>query len=415
MRVLLIGTGTVGEAIARLSAERNWCEAMVLADYSMDRAAALEAKIGQPDRFRAAQVDAHDQAAVAKLARQHRVDLVMNAVDPQFLLPIFEAALEAGVNYMDMATSLSRPHATDPYHQPGVKLADDQFARGQQWEHAGRLALVGMGMDPGLSDVFARYAAKHLFDQVDEVHVRDGGDLSIAGFAFAPVFSIWTTIEECLNPPVIWDAGADGAEGAWRTTEPFSAPELFPFPEGIGPVECVNVEHEEVLLVPRWISGVRRVTFKYALGSDFIEKLKTIHALGMDRTDRVTVKGIEVSPRDVLAAITPDPISLGDRMRGRAIVGTWVIGRKDGAAREVFLYQMADAQETWSRHGLQVVGWQTGFNPVIAMELLANGSWAGAGVLGPEALDPDPYLELLDRYGIHRAMVEMVPGAHRPT
>jgi saccharopine dehydrogenase (NAD+, L-lysine-forming) len=411
MRVLLIGAGTVGEAIARLSAERDWCEAMVLADYSLERAAALETKIARPDRFHAERVDARDQAAVVEMARRHGVDLVMNAVDPQFLMPIFEAALEAGVNYMDMATSLSRPHPTDPYQQPGIKLADEQFARARLWEEQGRLALVGMGMDPGLSDVFAAHAAKHLFDQVDEVHVRDGGDLSIPGFAFAPVFSIWTTIEECLNPPVIWDGG----RGDWITTEPFSAPELFPFPEGIGPVECVNVEHEEVLLVPRWISGVKRVTFKYALGSDFIEKLKTIHALGMDRTDRVDVKGVAVSPRDVLAAITPDPISLGDRMRGRAVVGTWVIGRKDGAAREVFLYQMADAQETWQRHGLQVVGWQTGFNPVIAMELLANGTWTGAGVLGPEAFDPDPYLALLDRYGIHHAMVEMAPGSHRPT
>jgi saccharopine dehydrogenase (NAD+, L-lysine-forming) len=301
---------------------------------------------------------------------------------------------------MDMAMSLSRPG--------GPKLGDEQFARADAWEASGKLALVGMGMDPGLSDVFAAHAAKHLFDEIHEVHIRDGGDLAIPGYAFAPVFSIWTTIEECLNPPVVW------ADGAWQTTEPFSAPELFPFPEGVGPVECVNVEHEEVLLVPRWLKP-RRVTFKYALGTDFIDKLRTIHALGMDRTDPVSVKGVEVAPRDVLAAITPDPATLGDRFVGRAIVGTWVIGEKDGKPREVYLYQMADAQETWRRHGLQVVGWQTGFNPVIAMELIASGAWSGVGVLGPEAFDPDPYFALLDRYGIHHAMVEMEPGAHPPT
>ena len=154
-----------------------------------------------------------------------------------------------------------------------------------------------------------------------------------------------------------------GRAGCTRP-EPFSAPEDFPFPEGIGPVECVNVEHEEVLLVPRRIKA-RRVTFKYALGSDFIDKLKTIHLMGMDRTDPVDVKGVSVSPRDVLAAVTPDPVSLGDRMVGRAIVGTWVIGREDGRPREVFLYQMADAQETLRTTGSQVVGWQTGFSPVI--------------------------------------------------
>ena len=158
------------------------------------------------------------------------------------------------------------------------------------------------------------------------MHIRDGGDLHIPGYAFAPVFSIWTTIEECLNPPVVW------SDGDWHTTEPFSAPEGFLFPEGIGPVECVNVEHEEVLLVPRWIPGVKRVTFKYALGADFIEKLKFLHDIGLDRTEPVTVRGVDVSPRDVVAAVVPDPITMGDKMVGRAVVGTWVIGRKDGQA-----------------------------------------------------------------------------------
>ena len=268
MRVLLIGVGTVGEAIARMAAARQWCEGLVLADYDIARARSLEAELGESGKARIVveEIDARDAGAVAELARRERVDLVMNAVDPRFVMPIFEGALAAGVDYMDMANSLSRPHLEDPFHEPGVKLGDEQFARDEDWRSAGRLALLGMGMDPGLTDVFAAHAAKHLFDEIDEVNVRDGGDLRIEGYAFAPVFSIWTTIEECLNPPVIWD----GDRGSWHTTEPFSAPELFPFPEGIGPVECVNVEHEEVLLVPRWIKA-RRVTFKYALGSDFID------------------------------------------------------------------------------------------------------------------------------------------------
>ena len=408
MRILLIGVGTVGEAIARLSADRDWCEAIVLADYDLDRARTLSDRLGGGERFPAIQLDARDAGAVAEAARAHRCNLGMNAVDPQFVIPLFEGALQADVDYMDMAMSLSKPHPDRPFERPGVKLGDEQFARAKEWEERGRLALVGMGMDPGLTDVFAAHAAKHDFDEVHEVHVRDGGDLEILGYAFAPVFSIWTTIEECLNPPVVWQ------DGDWHTTEPFSAPEDFPFPEGIGPVECVNVEHEEVLLVPRWVES-RRVTFKYALGSDFIDKLKTIHALGMDRTDRVRVKGVDVAPRDVLAAITPDPMTLGDKFRGRAVVGTWVIGAKDGRPRETYSYQMVDAEEIWRELGLQVVGWQTGFNPVIAMELLATGVWSGAGVLGPEAFDPDPYLALLDRYGIHHATVDMDPGAHRPT
>jgi len=409
MRVLLVGVGTVGEAIARMAVQRDWCEEMVLADYDLDRAKALQAELGNAERFPIAQVDARDAGSVAALARQHRSDLVMNAVDPRFVMPIFDGALAAGVNYMDMACSLSLPHPDEPFTKPGLKLGDEQFAKAGDWEAAGRLAVLGMGMDPGLTEVFASYAAKHLFDEVDEVHVRDGGDLAIPGFAFAPVFSIWTTIEECLNPPVIWQ------DGEWVTTAPFSAPEQFPFPEGIGPVECVNVEHEEVLLLPRGMAGLKRATFKYALGSDFIEKLQFLHDIGLDQTAPVTVRGVEVSPRDVVAAVVPDPVNMGDKMVGRAIVGTWVIGTKDGKPREVFLYQMADAQETLRTTGSQVVGWQTGFNPVLAMELLATGAWSGTGVLGPESFDPDPYLALMDRYGIHHAMVEMEPGAHRPT
>jgi saccharopine dehydrogenase (NAD+, L-lysine-forming) len=409
MRVLLIGVGTVGEAIARMASDRDWCEHMVLADYDLDRAAALQVELSDVERFPVARIDARDSQAVAQLVREHQSSLVMNAVDPRFVMPIFDGALAAGVDYMDMANSLSRPHPSEPFTEPGVKLADEQLAKAADWESAGRLALIGMGMDPGLSDIFARYAADKLFDEVHEVHVRDGGDLHIPGYAFAPVFSIWTTIEECLNPPVVWQ------DGDWHTTQPFSAPEEFPFPEGIGPVECVNVEHEEVLLVPRWIPGVKRVTFKYALGSDFIEKLKFLHDIGLDRVEPVTVRGVEVSPRDLVAAVVPDPITMGDKMVGRAIVGTWVIGTRDGKPREVYLYQMADAAETLRTTGSQVVGWQTGFNPVMAMELLATGAWSGSGVLGPEAFDAAPYLALMDRYGIHHDMVEMEPGTHRPT
>ena len=413
MRVLLVGAGMVGEAIAKVAADPDWLEHMLVTDYDLDRANYVVNSIDHGGKYEAHQIDASSAERVAHVANDHGIDLVMNAVDPQFVMPIFNGALAAGVDYMDMATSLSQPHPDKPFEAPGVKLGDEQFAKAAEWEQAGRLALVGMGMDPGLTDVFAAYAVKHLFDDrgVDEVHVRDGGDLEIPGFAFAPVFSIWTTIEECLNPPIVWE------DGEWHTTEPFSAPEMFPFPDGVGEVECVNVEHEEVLLLPRYLPGgpPRRASFKYALGTDFIEKLKTIHALGMDRTDKVTVKGVDVAPRDVLAAITPDPAKLGDRMVGRAIVGTWVIGRKDDQPREVYLYQTTDAQACWRSLGLGAVAWQTGFNPVIAMELLARGEWRGSGVLGPEAFDPDPYLALLDKYGIHHALAEMEPGRYRPT
>jgi saccharopine dehydrogenase-like NADP-dependent oxidoreductase len=416
LKVLLVGVGTVGEAIAVVSRDRPWIETMVLADYDLDRAKRVQARIGGGEsgsaaaaRFPAERIDARDQAQVVSLAREHGVDLVMNAADPRFIPAIFDGAFEAGVDYLDMATSLSEPHPTDPFHQVGVPLADHQFPKHDQWRAAGRLAILGMGMDPGLTDVFARYASDSLFDTIDEIHVRDGGDLEIRGYPFAPVFSIWTTIEECLNPPIIWER----SRGLY-TTEPFSAPEAFAFPEGVGPVECVNVEHEEVILIPRAIE-CRTVTFKYALGADFIAILKTLHRLGLDSTKPITVKGVEVAPRDVVAALTPDPATVGDRMFGRAIVGTWVLGRKDGQPREVFLYQKTVGEDCWRDLGLQAVGWQTGFNPVIAMEMLSSGAWSGAGVLGPESFPADPYLAAMTSHGFHWALEEREPGAHRPT
>lgn len=401
MKVLLIGVGGVGEAIAVIAQNRPWLEKMVLADYNLERAREVRQKLDAPEKFPAEWIDARDESHIVALARKHAVDVIMNAVEPRYNMPIFNAAYQVGCTYIDMAMSLSSPHPTHPYQECGVKLGDAQFEQAEAWERKGLLALVGMGADPGLSDVFARYAEKHLFDTIDEIGIRDGGNLTVHGYAFAPTFSIWTTIEECLNPPILWEAGR-----GWYTTEPFSEPEVFDFPEGIGPVECVNVEHEEVLLIPRWIR-CRRVTFKYGLGETFIHVLKTLHLLGLDSTTPVDVKGVQVAPRDVVAACLPDPAHLGDRMTGKTCMGAWVKGTKDGRPRQVFLYQVADNETCMARYGLQAVAWQTAVNPVIAMDLLEAGVWRGAGVLGPEAFDPDPFIAKMAEYEFPYGIREM--------
>src|SRR3954452_10772516 len=286
MRVLVVGAGGVGSAVVGIAARRAFFDAMVVADYDVPRAGRAVERHSADGRFVASQVDASSADAVTALCREHDITHVLNAVDPRFVMPVFEGALAAGADYLDMAMSLSQPHPEAPYEKTGVKLGDEQFALARQWEDAGRLALVGIGVEPGLSDVFARYAADHLFDEIDELGTRDGANLVVDGYDFAPSFSIWTTIEECLNPPVIWEADRPG--GGWYTTAPFSEPEVFDFPGGIGPVECVHVEHEEVLLMPRWVRA-RRVTFKYGLGAEFIGVLRTLHTLGLDRTDPVAV------------------------------------------------------------------------------------------------------------------------------
>lgn len=394
MRVLLVGVGGVGESIAAIAKPREWMKLMVLADYNIKRAEEVQKKLGDAERFPIEAIDASKQESIEALAKKYKVDLIMNAVDPVFNKQIFDAAYNVGVNYMDMAMTLSEPHPTDPFNKVGVKLGDYQFDKAKDWEKKGLLALVGFGVEPGMADVFARYAADHLFDEIDEIGVRDGGDLYVEGLEFAPTFSIWTTIEECLNPPVVYEEGK-----GWFTTAPFSEPEMFDFPEGIGKVEVVNVEHEEVLLVPRGIKNVKRVTFKYGLGDEFTDVLRTLHKLNLDNKEKIKVKGVEVSPRDVVAACLPDPAHLGDKMHGKTCAGTWVKGTKDGKQKEVYLYQVADNQECMSKWGCQAVVAQTAFTPVIAMELLEKGIWKGAGVLGPEAFDPIPFMERMAEYG----------------
>ena len=401
MRVLLIGVGGVGEAIAVMSDRRPWLDEMVLADYDVRRCKKVRRRLSTRKRFPVEQLDASDKRAIVRLAKKHKVDVIVNAVAPHFNETIFDAAYAARCHYIDMAMTLSKPHPTEPYRQPGVMLGDYQFKRSSKWVERGLLALVGMGVEPGLSDIFARYAEKHLFDEIDEIGVRDGSSLRVRGYAFAPTFNVWTTIEECLNPPLIWDH-----ERGWHTSEPFSEPEVFHFPDGIGPLEVVNVEHEEVVLIPRYIN-CRRVTFKYGLGDEFVDVLKMLHLLGLDKKEQVAVGKVFVAPRDVVVACLPNPALLGDKMTGKTCAGTWITGTKDGARRELYIYQVADNEECMRQYGVQAVVWQTAVNPVIAMDLLATGVWRGVGVCGPEYFDPDPFLAKMGEYDFPYGVREM--------
>jgi saccharopine dehydrogenase-like NADP-dependent oxidoreductase len=426
MKILLVGAGGVGNSLAKLLATRTFYEAVVVADYDASRAHSvldwIEKRFPEArPKFSATSIDASKSENITAAVADHGSTIVMNAVEPAFVESIFDGALAAGVDYMDMAMSLSKPHPTDPHRKPGIKLGDYQFEKSAEWEKAGRLAFVGMGVEPGISDVFARYAADHLFSEIHEIGIRDGANLVVTDDQgreiFAPSFSIWTTIEECLNPPLIWEK-----EAGWFTTAPFSEPEMFTFPAGIGPVECVNVEHEEVSLVPRYLKA-KRVTFKYGLGEEFISVLKTLNLMGLDSTSPVMVRSapdsegkrtaVSVAPRDLVAAVLPDPATLGDRMTGTTCAGTWVTGTGlDGSPREVFLYHAADNAWTMKHYDAQCVVWQTALAPALAMELLATGVWSATGVHGPEAFDAQPFLELMAKpeseggYGQHWGLEE---------
>jgi saccharopine dehydrogenase (NAD+, L-lysine-forming) len=405
MRVLLLGAGGVGSAMATAMSESEVFSQVVVADIDASRAAHAVADLDE-QRFSSCALDAGDEEAIVGIAHAERADVVVNACDPRFNPSIFSAAFEAGCHYLDLAMNLSERHPTRPFEHIGRMLGADQLMSSRAWEARGLLALVGMGVEPGLSDVFARYAADHLFSTIDEIGVRDGSDLKVDGYDFAPTFSIWTTIEECLNPPLVWER-----ERGWYTLPPFSEPETFVFPDGIGPVECVHVEHEEVVLIPRWVD-CQRVTFKYGLGAEFIEALRVLDKTGLASTVPVHVRGGDVSPRDVVVATLPDPATLGAKMHGRTCAGTWVTGTGvDGNPREVYLYHVTVNDESMAIHGAQAVVWQTAINPVVALELVAEGVWSGAGVLGPEAFDAVPFLDRMRDRGEDWRLDERTPAS----
>jgi len=390
MKVLLVGTGGVGEAIAVMAGTRPWLEKMVLADYNLERAQEVQARLEDVGKFPAEQLDASNIEQVVAIARKHQVDLLMNAVNVEFDAALFEAAYQSGCIYMDMAMS-----------GRGAGMGSEEFAQHDKWVEKGLLAIRATGADPGMTDVFARYATDHLFDEVEEIGIRDGATLTIEGYPFASTFSVSDMLDECTADAIVYENG----KGVF-SVEPFSEPEMFDFPEGIGPLECVNVEHEEVVLIPRWIKA-KRVTFKYALDQDFIDVIQTLGMLGLNNKQPIDVKGVKVVPADVVAACLPNPADLGEHMHGKTCVGTWVKGTKDGKPRQVYLYQSTDHSFCMEKYGCQAVSWQTGVNPVIVMELLAEGKWQGRGVLACEAFDAKPYLDKMSTFDFPYGMMEM--------
>lgn len=390
MKVLLVGVGGVGEAIAVMAAKRPWLEKMVLADFNLERARAVQTRFNNVDKFPTVQLDASNIGQVVEVARKHQVHLLMNAVNVEFDAPLFEAAYKAGCTYMDMAMN-----------GIGAGMGQEEFAQHDKWTEKGLLAIRATGADPGMTDVFAKYAADYLFDEIDEIGVRDGTTLTIEGYPFASTFSVSDMLDECTADAIVYEDG----KGIFHV-EPFSEPDVFDFPQEIGPLECVNVEHEEVVLIPRWIK-TKRVTFKYALDPDFIQVVQTLKMLGLNNKQPVDVKGVKVAPADVVAACLPNPADLGEHMQGKTCVGTWVKGMKDGESRQVYMYQITDHAFCMEKYGCQAISWQTGVNPVIVMELLAEEQWRGKGVIACEAFDAAPYLAKMTDFDLPYTLLEM--------
>ena len=407
MRMMLVGAGAVGESMLKILKWRDpkgeWLSYVLVGDYDLSRAEAVAGLLAD-DRFSAVQINATDKEQMKSLIREHKIDFVMDAAPPFASNYIFDAAYEAGANYANMGTwsvPMEEPAyglgIENSYTEPMTKY---NFDRHEQWKEKGQMAVICLGIDPGVVNVFAKYAATHLFDVMTEAHVKDGGNLSVPGAdpdAIQFGFNVWTVLDEVMNPNVEYDQ----EKGGLIVEKAFAGQETFQMPDGVGENTLVKVEHEEVVTFARYLTqyGLKKATFKISLDDNLITALKVIDHLGLRSLKPVQVGNVKVVPRDVVAACAPQPKDIGTEMIGEMLVGVHCIGEKAGVRKEYFLYQNFDNQASMEQWGSQAVVAQTGFGAALAIELIGRGIWKDTGVFSPEYFDPEPYLKLMDETG----------------
>ena len=385
MKVLVLGAGAVGTVSALKFVQDAMLEKLVIADAVSARASLLADRLSDP-RVSSRRLEAGDRAALVSAIRETGATIVLNAALPATNLVVMRACLEAGCDYIDLASG-----GTD---DDGIPKLDDQFALDAEFRAAGRMALLGMGADPGTTNVYAAYAAKHLLDEVTELHVRDGDNSVCQGHdGFVAAFSPWVFIDECLCKAVSY------RDGRYHLEPPLTGLEPFEFPE-LGVLNCYYVDHEESRTLPRYFPGARVVDFKLCMDDVTLETLRVMHRLGLSGKHRIRVGDTSVVPRDVVVSLLPDPKDLAGRMRGKTCVGTLARGRKNGEDRTFYIYNVADHEAVYAELGVQATAYQTGIPPVIAARLMHEGRWRGPGVRSPEELDPDPFLDRLAREGM---------------
>ncbi|MDO4545812.1 MAG: saccharopine dehydrogenase NADP-binding domain-containing protein [Bacillota bacterium] len=413
MKLMVVGCGGVGKSIIKIMKERDpegtWLEKVIMADYDLDVAKAIEEEV-KDDRFKAEKVDAMDKQSMIDLIEKYGIDFVADCALPFMMKNIFDAAFEGGASYCNMGVW------SDPKPEPdcyGIGkdcfkefMCDYNFPKHQAWEEKGLLAVMGLGIEPGTIDVFARYAADHLFDELHTIDVKDGSNMEDPTcdpdeVAFA--FNVWTVMDECMNPNVTWykDKG-------FVCDKPFCDEETFEFPDGIGPVKLYKIEHEEPLFMSRALAdrGLQRVSYKIGLDENLVAALKSLAALGLRSTEPVEINGTMISPRDFVAKVAPQPDGIDENVFGKTCGGVLCEGIKDGMKRKIFLYQTTDQQESLDRFGTQAVVAQTGFGAAIGIELIGRGIWTGTGIQTPECFDAVPYMELMQEANFPYGMVE---------
>jgi saccharopine dehydrogenase (NAD+, L-lysine-forming) len=383
-RVLIIGAGGVGQVVTHKCAQvPEVFSEIVLASRTLAKCKRIAAQIDYP--IRTARVDADQVDEMTSLIRRVRPDLVINVALPYQDLPVMDACLTTGVDYLDTAN----------YEPPGEARFEYswQWAYHDRFREKGIMALLGSGFDPGVTNVYTAYIRKHQLDEIQELDIIDcnAGD---HGQPFATNFNPEINIREVTAQGRYWE------DGQWHTTAPLGVSRELDFPQGIGRHKIYLMYHEELESLLKHFPQIRRARFWMSFSDSYLKHLDVLQNVGMTRIDPVMYEGREVIPLRFLKALLPDPASLGPQTRGRTCIGCIARGRRDGAERVVYVYNICDHEACYAEVQSQAVSYTTGVPAMIGAKMMLSGQWRGEGVFNMEQFDPDPFLDDLNRYGL---------------
>lgn len=383
-RVLIIGAGGVGSVVVHKCCQvPEVFSDIMLASRTKAKCDAIAARLPRP--IRTARVDADNVAELVALMRDFKPALCINVALPYQDLTIMDACLECGVHYLDTANYEPRDEAKFEYKW--------QWAYQEKFRQAGLMALLGSGFDPGVTNVFTKWAAKHHFDEIDELDIIDcnAGD---HGQPFATNFNPEINIREVTAPARHWE------NGSWMETPALSTAKEFDFPEGIGPRKIYLMYHEELESLVKHFPGLRKARFWMTFSDNYLRHLEVLQNVGMTSIEPIEYQGQQIVPLQFLKAVLPDPGSLGPLTRGRTCIGCLITGKKDGKTKTYYVYNICDHAACYEEVGSQAVSYTTGVPAMIGALLMLTGVWQGAGVFNMEELDPDPFMEKLNIHGL---------------
>jgi len=393
-KVLIIGAGGVGQVVTHKCAQvPDVFSEIVLASRNEDKCKKIAAQLSRP--IETAQVNADNVEETVALIRRVKPDVVINVALPYQDLPIMDACLETGVDYLDTANYEPPDEAHFEYSW--------QWAYQDRFKTKGLMALLGSGFDPGVTNVFTAYLHKHEFDEITELDIIDcnAGD---HGHPFATNFNPEINIREVTAEGRFWE------NGEWRTTAPLSVNRSYDFPEGIGPKQIYLMYHEELESIVKHFPAIKRARFWMTFSENYLNHLKVLENVGMTRIDPVMYEGKEIIPLQFLKAVLPDPSSLGERTKGRTCIGCLARGTKDGKEKVVFLYNICDHEKCFEEVQSQAISYTTGVPAMIGAKMMLTGHWRGEGVFNMEQMDPDPFMDALNRHGLPWTVMRLDQG-----